>query len=133
MVNKVILIGNVGKDPEVRHLESGSVTASFTLATTEKYKDKQGELQTTTQWHNIVIWGPLAEIAEKYVRKGSKLYVEGVIRYEKYTDKEGVVKYITKIICSNFSMLDSKPKSEISSQVESASTESFDDGDDLPF
>src|SRR5574344_1834157 len=101
-LNKVMLIGNVGRDPEVRHLESGVVTASFTLATTERYKDRNGEQKEQTEWHNIVCWRSLAEIAEKYVRKGSSLYVEGKIRNRSYNDKEGNTKYITEILADSF-------------------------------
>lgn len=107
-LNKVMLIGNVGKDPEVRHLESGVVTASFTLATTEKYKDRSGEMKEQTEWHNIVCWRSLAEIAEKYVRKGSQLYIEGKIRNRSYNDRDGVTKYITEIVADTFQMLGRK-------------------------
>lgn len=99
MTNVVHLIGRVGKDPDVRTTQSSRV-ASFSLATSEKYKDKE-----TTQWHNIVIWGKLAEIAEKYIKKGMLLYVEGKINYRDYEDKDGNKKYVTDIVCQNFSML----------------------------
>ncbi len=96
-LNKVLLIGNVGKDPEVRHLESGAVTASFSLATNERYKDRNGEYRDQTEWHNIVCWRNTAEFAEKYVRKGSSLYIEGKIRNRQYQDKEGNTRYIVEI------------------------------------
>ena len=87
-LNKVMLIGNTGKDPDVRHLESGIVTSSFTLATTERYKDKSGTLKEQTEWHNIVCWRALAEFVEKYLKKGTQIYVEGKLRNRSYTDKE---------------------------------------------
>jgi len=109
-VNKVILIGNLGKDPEVRIFDSGKKKANFTLATSEKYNDV-----TKTEWHNIDIWGKLADVAETYLKKGSKIYVEGRISYETYDDKDGVKKYITKITADSFKMLDSKGSGESSS------------------
>ena len=110
-LNKVMLIGNVGKDPEVRHLESGAVTASFTLATTERYKDKNGETKEQTEWHNIVCWRSLAEIVEKYVRKGTQLYIEGRIRTRSYSDRDGNTRYITEINADNLQMLGRKGES----------------------
>lgn len=107
-LNKVMLIGNVGKDPEVRHLESGATTASFTLATTERYKDKNGETKEQTEWHNIVCWRSLADIVEKYIRKGSQLYIEGRIRTRSYTDRDGNTRYITEINADNLQMLGRK-------------------------
>lgn len=107
-LNKVMLIGNVGKDPEVRHLESGVATASFTLATTERYKDKSGENREQTEWHNIVCWRALADIVEKYVKKGSQLYIEGKIRSRSYTDRDGNTRYITEIIADTLQMLGRK-------------------------
>jgi single-strand DNA-binding protein len=107
-VNKVILVGNVGKDPEVRYLDSGVAVASFPFATSETYKNKEGERVTTTEWHNIVLWRGLAEVAEKYVRKGSQLFLEGKIRTRSYEDKEGVRKYMTEIVADNMQMLGKK-------------------------
>lgn len=104
-VNKVILVGNVGKDPEVRHLESGATLARFTLATNETYTDKSGKKVTQTEWHNIVVWRGLADIAEKYVRTGKLLYVEGRIRSSSYEDKDGNKRYTTEILCDNFKFL----------------------------
>lgn len=104
-VNKVILIGNVGKDPDVRHLEGGATVARFTLATNETYTDKSGKKVTQTEWHNIVVWRGLAEIAEKYVKQGKLLYVEGRIRSSSYEDKEGNKRYTTEILCDNFRFL----------------------------
>ena len=110
MLNKVILIGNVGKDPETKKFPDSQVT-NITLATTEKYKDKQGNLQDATEWHNLQIWGKLAEIAEKYVKKGSQIYVEGKIKQESYETEKGGKKYVTKIIVSELRLLGKKETS----------------------
>ena len=107
-INKVILIGNLGKDPEVRHLENGATVASFSLATTESYKDRDGKKVQQTEWHNIVVWRKLAEIAEKYLTKGSKIYLEGKIRSRSWEDKDGNKRYTTEIIGDTFTMLDGK-------------------------
>jgi len=107
-INKVILVGNVGKDPEVRYLDSGVAVANFPFATSEKYKNKQGEKVTNTEWHNIVMWRGLAEVVEKYVNKGSQLYIEGKIRTRSYDDKDGIKRYITEIIGDNMQMLGRK-------------------------
>ena len=107
-VNKVILIGNVGKDPDTRHLEGGHTVSKFSLATSEAYKNKDGEKITNTEWHNIVLWRGLAEIAEKYVRKGSQIFIEGRIRTRSFTDQEGKTKYITEIIGDSMQMLGKK-------------------------
>ncbi len=107
-VNKVILVGNVGKDPDVRHLEGGIAVARFPLATNETYTDKNGQKVTQTEWHNIVVWRNQAEIVEKYVKTGKLLYIEGKLRTNTYEDKEtGVKKYFTEIYCSNFRFLGS--------------------------
>lgn len=105
-VNKVILVGNVGKDPEVRHLDSGVAVASFPFATSESYT-KNDERVTTTEWHNIVMWRGLADVAEKYIKKGSKLFLEGKISTRQY-EKDGQTKYFTEIVVNNMVMLDSK-------------------------
>lgn len=88
-VNKVILIGHLGKDPEVRNFEGGNMTAKFSLATTESYRDKTGNRVESTEWHNIVLWSKLAEVASKYLHKGSQVYIEGKIRNRSYDDKDG--------------------------------------------
>ena len=100
-VNKVILVGNVGKDPEVRHLEGGTTVARFPLATNETYTDKSGKKVTQTEWHNIVVWRGLAEIAEKYVRKGTQLYIEGKIRTRSWEDQNKIRRYTTEIYVDN--------------------------------
>jgi single-strand DNA-binding protein len=107
-VNRVILVGNLGKDPEVRSLESGTKVASFSLATGETYKNKDGEKVTNTEWHNIVLWRGLAEVAEKYLRKGSLIYLEGKIKTRTWDDKDGNKKYATDIVGDTFTMLGSK-------------------------
>jgi single-strand DNA-binding protein len=104
-INKVILVGNLGKDPEVRHLEGGNSVANFTLATNEYYKDKQGTRVERTEWHNIAAWRGLAEMAEKYLKKGQQVYVEGKIRTRQYQDKENQTRYITEIIADEITML----------------------------
>lgn len=107
-VNKVILVGNVGKDPEVRHLDSGVAVANFPLATSESYNAKNGERVTTTEWHNIVLWRGLADVAEKYVKKGRQLYIEGKIRTRSWDDKEGNKRYTTEIYGDQMTMLGTK-------------------------
>ncbi|MCO5260243.1 MAG: single-stranded DNA-binding protein [Crocinitomicaceae bacterium] len=105
-VNKVILIGNLGKDPEVRRLENGGIVANFSLATTETYFDKTtNEKKDITDWHNIVVWRGLAEVVEKYVRKGSKLYLEGKLKTRSWTDKDGNNRYTTEVYADNLIML----------------------------
>ncbi|WP_276499783.1 single-stranded DNA-binding protein [Pontibacter litorisediminis] len=104
-VNKVILIGNLGKDPEIRHLEGGVAVARFPIATSETFKDKSGQKQERTEWHNIVVWRGLAEVAEKYLRKGNSVFIEGKIRSNNYTDKDGIQRYSTEIVADNMTML----------------------------
>lgn len=149
-VNKVILIGNVGRDPEIRHLDSGVAVATFSLATSESYTAKSGERITNTEWHNIVLWRGLADVAEKYVKKGMQLYIEGRIRSRSYEDKEGNKRYITEINGDVMRMLSSRneqqqpsdfQKSEVdnvasstkSVEKENATSYEEDVEDDLPF
>ena len=112
MINKVILLGNLGKDPEVRHLESGSVVAKFPLATNESYRDRNGEWQQITDWHNVVMWGNAAERAEKYLKVGNTIFVEGKIRTRKWQDNSGNDRYTTEIIVLNYKLVDKKENSE---------------------
>ncbi len=108
-VNKVILIGNLGKDPEVRYMPSGGAVANVTVATSESWKDKQsGENQERTEWHNVVFFNRLAEIAGEYLKKGSKVYVEGSLRTRKWQDKNGQDRYTTEIVAAEMQMLDSR-------------------------
>jgi single-strand DNA-binding protein len=112
-VNKVILIGNVGKDPEIRHLEGGVTVARFPLATNETYTDKNGVKQTHTEWHNITVWRGQADIVEKYVKSGKLLYIEGKLRTTSYEEKEtGVKKFFTEVQCLNFRFLGPSGASE---------------------
>ena len=128
-VNKVILVGNLGKDPEVRYLDNGVAVANFSLATTENYKNKEGERVSQTEWHNIVLWRGLAEVAEKWLKKGSLVYVEGKIRTRKWEDKDGNNRYSTEILGDNMTMLGGKPSSDNPVEVAPAT----DKEDDLPF
>jgi single-strand DNA-binding protein len=106
MVNKVILIGNLGRDPEVRSTPSGQSVASFTLATNRKWKDKNGQKQEQTEWHQIVCWGRQAEVAGQYLTKGKQIYVEGRLQTRSWDDKQsGEKRYRTEVICDNFQML----------------------------
>lgn len=106
-VNKVILIGNLGADPEVRHLQNGASVANFRIATTETYKDKTtGEKREQTEWHSIVAWRGLAEITERFLRKGSKVYIEGKLRTRKWQDKDGIERYTTEVHADEMNMLD---------------------------
>jgi single-strand DNA-binding protein len=107
-VNKVILVGNLGRDPEVRYLEGGTAVANFPLATSETYKDKQGRRVEHTEWHNIVVWRGLAEVAEKYLKKGMQVYVEGKLRTRSWDDKDGNKKYTTEIVADNMTILTRK-------------------------
>jgi single-strand DNA-binding protein len=104
-MNKVILIGNLGRDPELKMTPSGQALARFSVATTETWKNPQGEKQSKTEWHNIVVWGKQAEIAEKFLRKGKQVMIEGRIQYREYTDQAGVKKTACDIRCDNFVML----------------------------
>lgn len=107
-INKVILVGNLGKDPEVRHLEGGASVARFTLATNDSYKDKSGTRIERTEWHNIAAWRGMAEMAEKYLKKGQQVYVEGKLRTRQYQDKDQQTKYITEIVADEITMLGSR-------------------------
>ena len=133
-VNKVILVGNLGKDPEVRHLDNGVAVANFSLATTENYKNKAGERVSQTEWHNIVVWRGLAEVAEKYLKKGASVYIEGKIKTRKWEDKEGNTRYNTEILADNMTMLGGKLSQESVAPTSAPATETTaDKADDLPF
>ena len=107
-MNKVILIGNLGRDPELKMTPGGQPLARFSVATTEEWKNPQGEKQSRTEWHNIVVWGKLAEVCEKYIRKGQQVYIEGRIQYQEYTDQAGVKKIATTIRADKMLMLGKK-------------------------
>lgn len=136
-INKVILIGNLGKDPEVQKLEGDITVAKFTLATTETYKDKQGNRVDQTEWHNIVAWRQLADFCGKYLHKGSSVYVEGKLKTSSWTDKENIKKYRTEIIADTISFLDKKPSDSgnDSNHTNTASSLEHQEqmADDLPF
>lgn len=117
-INKVILIGNLGKDPEIRYMPNGDAVANITLATTETWKDKTGEKQERTEWHRVTFYRRLAEIAGEYLKKGRSVYVEGRLETRKWTDKNGVDRYTTEVIASEMKMLGSKSSSS-SFEVES--------------
>jgi len=109
-LNRVTLIGNCGKEPEYKQLEDGTAVAKIALATTEIYRLKNGETQSRTDWHTIILWRGLAGLAKEYVRKGSLLYVEGKLRNRQYDDKDGVKKYVTEIVAEQVILLDKKTK-----------------------
>ncbi len=108
MLNKVMLIGNLGRDPEIRHFEGGSKVTKFPIATNENYQDKSGEWQTRTEWHDIVCWGSQAERAEKQLRKGHLVFVEGRISKRKWQDKDGNDRYSTEIVSNTFKLLEKR-------------------------
>ena len=139
-INKVMLIGNLGKDPEIMRLESGVKKASFSLATSENYKNKDGVKTEHTEWHNIVLWRGLADIAESYLKKGNTVYIEGKIRRREYDDKEGQKRYIYEIVGDSLTMLggprrESVPEGNAPGVVEkeNGSVETTMPEDDLPF
>lgn len=144
-VNKVILVGHLGKDPEVRHLEGGVSIASFPLATSETYT-KDGKKIEQTEWHNIVLWRGLADIAEKFLTKGKLVYIEGKLRTRIWDDKEGNKRYTTEVVADNFTMLGRKSdhegpgehdnhadRNESAKPSNPASATNSDPADDLPF
>jgi single-strand DNA-binding protein len=141
-VNKVILVGNVGKDPEVKYFDNDVSVCNFPLATSETYTNKNGEKVTQTEWHNIVMWRGLAKVAENYVKKGMQLYIEGSIRTRSWDDQDGNKKYITEIMATNMQMLGRKADNEnVAQQTTSETTQPAtpnepvveDETDDLPF
>lgn len=139
-VNKVILIGNLGRDPEVQNFENGVKKAAFTLATTEAYKGKDGEKIQHTEWHNIIMWRGLADVAERFLKKGSTIYVEGRIRKREYEDKEGQKKFIYEILGDSMQMLGGGPRREENIGIQPVNESLKEDTpilnapeDDLPF
>ena len=124
-INKVILVGHLGKDPEVRYLEGGVSVASFPLATTETF-NKDGRKVEQTEWHNIVLWRSLADVAAKYLQKGKLVYIEGKLRTRSFEDKEGVKKYTTEIVAENFTMLGRKSDFETDPSKRVAVSENID-------
>lgn len=135
-INKVILVGNLGKDPEVRYLENGTAVCSFPLATSETYTDRNsGEKKTQTEWHNVVLWRKLAEIGEKYLKKGSQIYIEGKLRTRSWEDQSGQKKYTTEVIGDILQLL-GRPNDQSSSgehKTNTAQNQQEQDHGDLPF
>ena len=140
-LNKAILIGNLGKDPETRFMPNGDAVCNFSIATTESYKDKNGDKQDKTEWHNITIYRKLAEIAGQYLKKGSQVYLEGKIQTRKWQDKEGNDRYTTEIVCDEMKMLGGKPEGQQQQQSprqaaparQPQPVDEFDDPDLIPF
>lgn len=135
-LNKVILIGNVGKDPDIRSMQSGDKVANLILATSKKWKDKNtGEQRENTKWHNVVIWGSLANVVEGYVKKGSKLYIEGELETRKWQDQNGNYRYTTEVVLRGFDgkmiMLDSKPLAGAYEDLKESIGNAHGGGDDL--
>lgn len=144
-LNKAMIIGRLGADPEVRYTQNNTAVATMSVATSERYKDRNGELQENTEWHRVVAWGRLAEIAQKYIKKGSQVYIEGPIQTRSWEDKEGQKRYTTEIKALTLQMLDSK--SDDGMTVDRSSSQEVDDAkaepvdlsqgedidDDLPF
>lgn len=130
-LNKCSFIGNLGKDPEVKEVGSSKV-ANFSIAVTEKFKNREGQYQEKTEWINIVIWGKLADVVEKYLKKGSSIYIEGKLQTRSWDDQEGNKKYITEILGNNFQMLGGR-SSEGSSQAPKKDNYNQKEEDELPF
>ena len=130
-VNKVILLGRLGSDPEVRYTQSGDAVVNLSVATSEQWKDKAtGNMKDQTEWHRVGIFGKPAEVAAQYLKKGSQIYVEGKIRYKKYNDKDGVERLSVEILSESFKML-GKPANEKPSNKQEP--ESYDNSDEIPF
>ena len=140
-VNKVILVGNLGQDPAVRYMENGASKATFSLATNEVYKNRDSERVTQTQWHNIVLWRGAADIADKYLRKGDPVYIEGKLTYRSYDDKEGNKRSITEVVAREIVLLSNKKDkeallntdSEKTDQTTEAAKDYQNQDDELPF
>lgn len=135
-VNKVILIGNLGADPELRYTPSGSAVANFNVATTDRWRDKDGQMQERTEWHRVIFWSRQAEIAKEYLRKGSSVYVEGRIQNRSYEDKEGIKRYVTEIVGQRMQLLGGRggPSETGPSDAPPAPPNNLDsEDDDLPF
>lgn len=146
-VNKAILVGNLGKDPELRYTPSGTAVCTFSLATTDRFKNKQGEQQDRTEWHNIVVWAGLAEICGKYLTKGKQVYLEGRIQNRSYDDRDGNKRYISEIVVSEMQMLGragdqgsggsgggtSRPSAQYNEPSGGRDEAPFNPDDDIPF
>ncbi len=139
-LNKVMLIGNVGKDPEMRHLENGVAVVTLPIATSERFKDRSGDVKEHTEWHNVVFWRNLAEIVEKHVRKGSQVFIEGKLRTRNWEDQSGQKRYTTEIVAETMRLLGRRPDSDNTAAPETKQNGAnaipiIDpiEGDDLPF
>ena len=130
-VNKVIIVGHIGRDPETRHTQTGQQVSSFSVATDESYKGKDGQKIEATEWHNVTVWGKQAEFVANYLAKGRLVYVEGKLKTEKYTDKAGVEKYTTKIIAERVQGLDKRSEGEAAPMQPAGKTRKEYDGDDM--
>lgn len=138
MINKAIIVGNLGQDPEVRYTQGGDAVATFSVATSERWKDKENNQQESTEWHRIVAWRKLGEICGEYLHKGSRVYVEGKIQTRKWQDNEGNDKYTTEIVAREMKMLDRRGESSGGGQSQGGGQQSdrgypSDMGDDVPF
>lgn len=147
MINKITLIGHLGADPEIRTLDSGVMVGRFSLATNDNYKDKDGNWQERTDWHNVIVWRDLAERAQRILKKGSLAFVEGKVSYRKYTAQDGQEKYVTDIVANTFRLLEKRdsssyearnfpsddPRAAAASTSQSQEPAMPADGDDLPF
>lgn len=132
-LNKVQIIGNLGKDPELRYTQSGTAVASFSVATTEKYKNKGGEWEEKTEWHNVTLWGKLAEIAGEYLQKGKTVYIEGKLQTRKWQDRDGNDRYTTEIVGEKMLMLSGKGGGGSSQQRDDGPPDSYDPDGSIPF
>lgn len=133
-VNKAIIVGNLGKDPEVRFLPNGDAVCNFSVATTESWKDKDGKKNEKTEWHNIVLFRKLAEIAGEYLKKGRPVYLEGRLQTRKWQDKEGAERYTTEIVADTMQMLGSREEAKEIASTPATPPANFDDmADDVPF
>lgn len=137
-VNKVILVGNLGKDPEVKHLDNGKAVATFSLATNETYKNREGERVTKTEWHNIVAWTPFAEIIEKFTKKGQQIYLEGKLTTRSWDDQNGQKRYTTEVVLRDLTLLangtnPNRPPEHTQEDAPDWLNKPNGDTDDLPF
>lgn len=132
-LNKVMIIGNLGKDPESRSTSSGQAVCNFSIATDESYKDKSGAKVSKTEWHNVTLWGKLAEIATQYLSKGKTIYIEGKLQTKKWQDKDGKDHYTTEIIGDKIQMLGGKSDTPLGTTASDCPEPVVDDGEDLPF
>lgn len=134
-VNKVILVGRIGRDPEVRQTQTGQPVASLSVATDESYKDKQGNKVDATEWHNVTAWGKTAEFIGSYLGKGRLVYIEGKLKTEKYTDQQGVEKYTTKVVADRVQAMDKRPdgQQQAAPQEQAAGRQDMNELDEAPF